>query len=100
MLGHFLARPRGRGVALYLLEGDALPVVRADVDPVGLDLGFPVQQGGPEGGESVRVRAVDDDAREACDSHARQRTRHPGRSASAMTNDFMLAPVAREPGGR
>src|SRR5581483_3883543 len=84
LLGYVLPRPLGRGVVVHLLERDALAVVRADVDPVRLDLGFPVQHGGVEGGQGGRVRAVEDDARKACDSHAPQRTRYPGRSASGI----------------
>jgi mycofactocin system transcriptional regulator len=70
LLGHFLSRPSGRGVGLHLQEGNALTVLRADVSVVWGDLDLPVQHGAVEGRERGRVGTVDNDAREACDSHA------------------------------
>src|SRR5215468_9597830 len=70
LLRHLLARPSWRGIALHLLEGDALTVVRPDVSPVGGNLDLPVQQRAVERRESARIGTVDDDAGEACDSHA------------------------------
>jgi hypothetical protein len=70
LLGHLLGRPARRGVGLDLLEGDALTVIRADLSPVGGDVDFPIQHRAVERRESARIRTVDDDAWEACDSHA------------------------------
>src|SRR4051794_4598420 len=69
LLRHLLPRPLGRGVALDLLEADALPVVGADLGPAGSELLLPVQHRAVEGRERVGVGTVEDDAREACDSH-------------------------------
>jgi len=70
LLRHLLSRPPGWGIPLHLLEGEALTVVRADVGPVGADLDLPVQHRAVERRESARIGTVDDDAWEACDSHA------------------------------
>src|SRR5947209_5742291 len=85
LLGYVLSRPLGRGIGLHLLEADAVAVVGADLGPAGFHLGLPVQHRAVEGSENARVRTVEDDAREACDSHARHRTPEPGRSTSAVT---------------
>src|SRR6266498_2921675 len=82
LLGHFLGRPSRRDVGLHLLEGDALTVVRADLSPVGGDVGLPIQHRAVERRESARIGTVEDDAGETCDSHARQRRRNYGRSTS------------------
>jgi hypothetical protein len=84
LLGHFLSRPSWRGVGLHLQEGDALTVLRADVSVVGGDLDFPIQHGAVEGGERGRVGTVDNDAREACDSHARHGIRSRRQSRSGL----------------
>src|SRR5215831_2418841 len=69
LLGYLLSRPSRRGIALHLLEGDALTVLRADLSPVGGDLGLPVEHRAVEGREGARIGAVDDDAGEACYGH-------------------------------
>src|SRR5215475_7591056 len=51
-------------------EGDALAVVRADLSPVGGDVDLPIQHRAVEPRESARIGTVDDEAWEACDSHA------------------------------
>jgi len=84
LLGHLLSRPCGRVIGLYLLEGDALTVLRADVNVVGEGFNLPIQHGAVESRESGRIGTVDDDAREACDSHTRHATRDCGRSASGL----------------
>src|SRR5262249_30737946 len=70
LLGHLLTRPPRRGIVLHLLEGDALAVVRADLSPVGGDVDLPIQHRAVEPRESARIGTVDDEAWEACDSHA------------------------------
>ena len=70
LLRRLLTRPSWRGIALHLLEGDALTVVRADVSPVGGDLDLPVQHRAVKRRESAGIGTVDDDAGEACDSHS------------------------------
>src|SRR5215510_10639360 len=84
LLGHLLTRPPRRGIVLHLLEGDALAVVRADLSPVGGDVDLPIQHRAVEPRESARIGTVDDEAWEACDSHAshgmrRYRQPAPGR---------------------
>src|SRR5215831_17920921 len=64
------APPPRRGIVLHLLEGDALAVVRADLSPVGGDVDLPIQHRAVEPRESARIGTVDDEAWEACDSHA------------------------------
>jgi hypothetical protein len=70
LLGHVLARPVGRGVGVHALEGEAVPVVGADVGPVGRALHLPVQHRAVEGREGDGIGAVEDEAREPCDGHA------------------------------
>src|SRR6516165_12201763 len=85
LLRHLLSRPFRRGVGLHLLEGDALTVIRADLSPARGDFDFPVQHRAVEGRESARIGTVNDNAREACDSHARHGTPNPGRSPPGLS---------------
>jgi len=55
--------------------------------------GLPVQHRAVERRESGRIGTVDDDAREACDSHARHGTRHSGRFTSGSRR--LAQPAAR-----
>ena len=99
LLRHLLARPARRAVVLDRLEADALAVVGADLSPVGGDLDLPVQHRAVERRESAGVGTVDDDAGEACDSHAgtlaaTTDSRIPQTAAGQVADSFFFAAAA------
>ena len=85
LLGHVLARPLRRRVVVDLLEAQAVAVVGSGVGPVVGDLDLPVEQGAVELGKGLGVGAVEDDRREACDSHGRHASEDSGRSVTGSS---------------
>ncbi len=77
-LSRVAALPRTRDA------GSAAESLHADVRPAlgGLDL--PIQHGAVERRERVRIRTIDHEAWEACDSHGGHRTRDYGRATSGF----------------
>src|SRR5262249_44138602 len=70
LLGHLLTRPPGRDEALHMRKGDPPAGVRAALSPVGGAVDLPIQHRTGEPRESPRIGTVDDEAWEACNSHA------------------------------
>src|SRR5712691_9612383 len=82
LLRNLLPGPVGWRIVLDLLEGDALPVVGANVDPIGSGLDLPVEHGAVESRRRIGIGAVDHETWEACDSHTGHRTHDSGRFTS------------------
>lgn len=69
LLGHVLRRPHRRPIVLHPLEAQTLPIFSPYLSSVRFDADLPIQQAAVEPGQHYRVRAIQDDTREARDGH-------------------------------
>lgn len=96
LLWDVLARPLRWREVVDLLEAERVPVLGAGGPPAVVALlNLPVEQGAVELGQSLRVGAVEDDDREACDSHDRHYRSVSGRIASGLST--RVRELARHP---